>query len=31
LTWIVIPAFAGLQSSDWLDAGLRRQDEDIVA
>jgi hypothetical protein len=26
LTWIVIPAYAGIQSSDWLDAGFRRHD-----
>jgi hypothetical protein len=31
LTWIVIPAYAGTQSSDWLDAGFRRHDEDIFA
>jgi hypothetical protein len=31
LTWFVIPAYAGIQSSDWLDAGFRRHDEDIFA
>jgi hypothetical protein len=31
LTWIVIPAYAGIQGSDWLDAGFRRHDEDNFA
>jgi len=31
LTWIVIPAYAGIQGGDWLDAGFRRHDEDIFA
>ena len=31
LAWLVIPAYAGIQSSDWLDAGFRRHDEDIFA
>jgi anti-anti-sigma factor len=26
LTWIVIPAYAGIQGSNWLDAGFRRHD-----
>jgi hypothetical protein len=31
LTWIVIPAHAGIQGSDWLDADFRRHDEDFFA
>jgi hypothetical protein len=31
LAWIVIPAYAGIQGSNWLDAGCRRHDEDIIA
>jgi len=31
LTWSVIPAHAGIQGSNWLDAGFRRHDEDIFA
>jgi hypothetical protein len=30
VTWIVIPAYAGIQGSALLDAGLRRHDEDML-